>query len=235
MAVAKLAAKGKGKEIVAPGPNGRGGSTIKWKYYKVVLGVTNEFMGGVPKNPELIRDWLAAKKAPNLEKNAEEIEATIEPTEERVSCGFQSIDGLGLCIRGYHMKSHLKDIANVLREVLPKGRTRAGQPKIIPWRSVVANHCFVLEDYIPLGKSKPDGNFEHPIHVDSPQGPRSALKSNDFVMKPRIKFMLRVLDAGLVTEQVLLDLFDYGGIHGTGAERGIAFGRYKLVELKEMV
>jgi len=190
----------------------------------VVLQVQNELMGGTPKNPELIRDWLEAKKAPEPEKNAAEIEAGIDATEERSWCGFQSKDGLGLCLRGYHVKAHLKDCANVLKDIVD----------VKALRSKVADRIYVVEDYIPLGVSEPTAFFEHPVHVMTRQGPRSALKRSDYVMRPRIVFTTRVLVDKVVTQEMLDQFFEYGGTHGIGSDRGMGFGRYEVVELVEV-
>lgn len=67
------------------------------------------------------------------------------------------------------------------------------------------------------------------------QGPRSALKRNDYVREPKLAFTLRVLDDKVITEDLLRDVLEYGGTHGIGAERGLGYGRYALVgSLKEL-
>lgn len=200
-----------------------------WKEYRVKLQFTNELMGGTPKNPELIRDWLEAKGAPDIEANAQEIEASIEASEQRSWCGFQSQDGQGLCMRGYHVKAHIKDCANILKDMLG----------IKALRSKVADRCYVMEDYIPLAAKEPSGFFEHPVRVMTAQGPRSALKRTDYVNKPLITFRLRMLAVEIIPKTPngdLLDtIFEYGGIHGMGSDRGMGFGRYKVEEITEMV
>jgi len=66
------------------------------------------------------------------------------------------------------------------------------------------------------------------------QGPRSALKRNDYVERPRLEFVLRVLADGVIDEDILRTLFEYGGTHGVGAERGLGYGRYVLERLEEL-
>jgi hypothetical protein len=205
-----------------------------WKEYKVSLQFTNEIMGGTPKSPELIWDWLEARKAPDPEKNAEEIEAGIDASEDRSWSGFQRQDGVGLCLRGYHVKAHIKDCANILRAMLPKRGKADGTEVAMAWRSMVADRCYVVEDYIPLGAKEPSGFFEHPVHVMTRQGPRNALKRTDYVDKPTITFTLKLLADKVVTEEVLRQLFEYGGTHGMGSDRGMGFGRYEVAELTEM-
>jgi hypothetical protein len=192
-------------------------------------------MGGTPKSPELIRDWLEARRAPDPEKNAEEIEAGIEASEDRSWCGFQRQDGVGLCLRGYHVKAHIKDCANILRSLLPKRVKGDGTEVGVAWRSMVADRCYVVEDYIPLGVQEPSGFFEHPVHVMTRQGPRNALKRTDYVDKPKVEFTLKVLADKAVTEDILRQLFEYGGTHGMGSDRGMGFGRYEIAELEEVV
>jgi len=198
-------------------------ATEIWKQYKVALQFTNEVMGSTPKNPDLIGDWLAARRAPNPEANAEEIAAGIEPTEEKSWVGFQSKDNLGPCLRGYHVKAHIKDAARVLAGLLDE-RTL---------RSRLADRVYVIDDYIPLG-TEVDGFEERAIHVMTRQGPRNALKRADFVRQPRIEFRLAVLADNVVDEGLLRSLFAYGGLHGLGGDRGLGFGRYELAELEEV-
>lgn len=209
-----------------------------WKEWDVELRFTNWLMGGTPKNPELIADWLEVRgvKTPknnpflgelqprDMEAEAEEIKAGIEATEERSWCGFQSQNGQGPCLRGYHVKAHMKDCANILKGILD----------VKALRSKVADRCYVVDDYIPLGVKEPSGYFEHPVHVMTAQGPRSALKRSDYVDSPTIKFRLRVLADKVVDKALLEHIFEYGGTHGMGSDRGMGFGRYELVGLTEM-
>ena len=48
-----------------------------------------------------------------------------------------------------------------------------------------------------------------------------------------MRFTLRVLNDGLVSRELLEQIFEYGGEHGMGQERGAGdFGKYNLVKLE---
>lgn len=188
-----------------------------WTKYQVTLQFTNKLMGGIPKNEEVIKAWLDARKPSEaqyakrvaageemtpVETLAEEVAAEVGATsdeEQRAWCGFKS-DEKGLYIDGYPAKAHLKDCANVLQKLLG----------VKALKSKLSDRVYV----------------EHPVHVMTMQGPRSALKRNDYVEKPILRFTLRVLEDEVITQELLESLFEYGSLHGFGAERGMGYGRY---------
>lgn len=212
-----------------------------WQRYQVVLQVQNEFMAGIPKNPDIIKTWLESRKPsepalakrqasgeqitplPELaEKVAEEVSAT--PDEDKAWLGFKSDAYKGLYIEGSNIKAHLKDCANILQKFL--------DTKAI--RSKLADRVYVEDERVYLGKSEPDAYYEHPVHVMTMQGPRSALKRNDYVKAPRLEFVLRILADDVIKEDLLRTVFEYGGTHGIGAERGLGYGRYTLEEMTKL-
>jgi len=209
-----------------------------WKRYKVELQVTNRLMAGIPKNPEMIEAWLEARQpseaaiarrrangeeitpvAVLAEQVAEEVDAV---EEERAWLGFKKDDVL--YIEGSNVKAHLKDCANIMQKLLD----------FKALRSKLADRVYVEDERVYLGKAEPDGYYEHPVHVMTRQGPRSALKRNDYVEQPCLSFGLRVLADGVIDEDLLRDIFEYGGTHGIGAERGLGYGRYELKVLEEL-
>jgi len=203
-----------------------------WTRYEVAMEFTGKVMGGIPKNTEVIKAWLEARmpseavfaRMPNptpiatlAEEVAEAVGATDEK-EQKVWSGFMS-DESGLYVPGFHIKAHLKDVANILQK----------QIGIKALKAKVADRFFVEEEKVYLGKMEPDGYWEHPVHIMTMQGPRSALKRNDYVERPRLVFTFKMLDDKIITEKILNSLFEYGGIHGFGAERGLGNGRYNAI------
>ena len=213
---------------------------MAWKTYDLTLNITNQLVGSVPKNPDVVRSWLESRKAsePALARmqqasapvaTLDEIEAdvlaTITPEEERSWTGFQS-DDKGLFIRADNVKAHLKDCANVLRKTLEREPYKLTAP-----RSKLADRVYPLPERIHLLRDSanitaPDGDWERPIHVMTALGPRDALKRSDYVDTPTLKVELRVLADGVITQPVLEEILDYGSIHGIGGERGMGYGRY---------
>lgn len=196
-----------------------------WLPYKLEMRLTGRLMAGVPKHPDIIKSWLEAR-APTYappdaipllelaEQVAEQMEA-VATQENKIWCGFKS-DEHGLYVDGYHVKAHLKDCANILQ----------GHLGIRALKAKIANHVYVLEERCYLGKDEPDGYWEHPVHIMTMQGPRSALKRNDYVEAPVLKVQLQVLDDKVITQKLLESILDYGSVHGFGAERGLGNGRY---------
>lgn len=209
-----------------------------WKRYEVKLDFTGRVMAGIPKHPDIIKSWLEARMptfappdAVPLEELADEVALAVSAVatqENKVWCGFMG-DESGIYVPGFHLKAHLKDAANTTKDF----------QKIKALKSKVADRVFVEEDRLYFqqrGKKHvmtPDGYWEHAVHVMTMQGPRSALKRNDYVENPVIIAHLRVLEDNVVKESVLRELFTYGSVRGFGSERGLGNGRYEF-ELKAL-
>ena len=211
-----------------------------WKLFDLEMRFRDRLMGGIPKNPDLIGDWLKARMPSDsaivnrraagetissVETLAKEVEETIEAVEERAWTGFQTDDN-GLFVRQDHVKAHLKDCANVLR----------GMAEVTAFRSKLADRVFPEPPRIYLHVDSttddivqaPTDYWEHPVHVMTPRGKRSALKRTDYVEQPMIRLNLRVLDDGVISEKHLRDILEYGAVHGFGAERGLGNGQYEF-------
>jgi CRISPR/Cas system CMR-associated protein Cmr1 (group 7 of RAMP superfamily) len=61
------------------------------------------------------------------------------------------------------------------------------------------------------------------------QGPRSSLKKFDYVNRPRITFQLRVLNDGVITEEILRTILAYCQETGLGADRSQGAGTFDVV------
>jgi len=79
-----------------------------------------------------------------------------------------------------------------------------------------------------------DGSETRIIHAMTMKGPRSSLKTIDYVDKPVLKFNLKVMDDGVIDEDILESIFEYGGTHGMGQERSQDWGKYNLVKLRKV-
>jgi len=202
-----------------------------WNRYKVELCFVDKVMGGIPKHPDIIRSWLEARapseaayaRLDNPTPLAELAVAVAEEVnaeavaENKVWSGFKG-DSTGLYVDGYHLKSHLKDAANTLQKY----------QKVTGLKAKLANRVFVQEPKLYLGATEPAGYWEHPVHIMTMQGPRSALKRNDYVEKAKLSATLLVLDDQVITEHLLWDLLSFGSVRGFGAERGLGHGRYEF-------
>ena len=211
-----------------------------WKFSEVELRFTTPFAASVPKNPKDIEAMLVAR-APSdaelrrrkeageeitpLDELAEQVAEEVEATEE-VQRGHATFkrDEKGLYYEARCVRAHIKDCANQLQGLLG----------IKALKSKVANRVYVKPERIYLDKQEPDGNEVRIVHTITPKGPRSSLKTIDYVDKPTLKFKLKVLDEGVIDRDILEAIFEYGGEHGMGQERSQDWGKYELVKLEEV-
>ncbi|MBA7715025.1 hypothetical protein ES703_124062 [subsurface metagenome] len=203
-----------------------------WKRYEVELNFTTQFAGSVPKHPEDIKAMLLAR-APSeaaikrrmeegeeitpipvlAEKVGEEVGAT-----EEVERGYATFkkDDKGLYFESRCVRSHIKDCANILQGILG----------IKALKAKVANRVYVEPERIYLDRKEPDGSENRVVHAMTRKGPRSSLKTIDFVENAKLKFTLKVLEDGVIDRDILEAIFDYGGTHGMGQERSQGWGQY---------
>ena len=203
-----------------------------WKSYEVELQFTTPFASSTPKNPKDIMAMLEARmpaKAPpdpvSIPELASQIAEEVEATEE-VERGYATFkrDGKGLYYEARCVRAHIKDCANALQGLL----------EIRALKSKVANRVYVEPEKIYLDKQEPDGNETRIVHAMTMKGPRSSLKTIDYVNDARLAFRLKVLDDGVITKDILEAIFEYGSVHGVGQERSQDWGRYEVVKLEEV-
>lgn len=199
---------------------------VAWQKYRVELKV-DKLLGGVPKDPALVTNWLRARMpaaAPanviSIEELAQEVVADLpmEATEDASGWTTFRVHDKELYIRGNDLRAHLKDCAQVYANMV--------RSDLKNFRSKFVDRCYVEEERLCLGKSQPDGTDEHPVHVMTRLGPRTGLRRSDYVEDVTLVATLRILNDGVVTEEHLKDLFTYGAVHGIGAERSMSYGRY---------
>jgi len=211
-----------------------------WRKYEVELQMTGYFAASIPRAREDIEKMLEHRmpaKPPEdfipLDKLADEVaekvgateEGEEEAEEEEVKYGWATFcrneEGLyyeGRCVRG-----HIKDCATQIKNLL--------DPPVKALKSKVANKVYVMTDVIPLmvdgvQAKEIEGTVQRFVQVMTRHGPRSTIKYIDYLEKPTLKFLLNVLDDGIITREILDSIFEYGSIHGLGQERSQGWGRY---------
>ena len=207
-----------------------------WKKYEVELQMTGYFAASLPQTREDIEKMLENRmpaKPPEdfiplnelVDEVAEMVGAAGETEEEEMKYGWATFprndDGLyyeGRCVRG-----HIKDCANQIKDAI--------KPEVRALKAKVANKVYVMTDVIPLmvdgvKVKEIDGTVQRFVQVMTMRGPRSTIKYADYVEKPVLTFHLNVLDDGIVTDDILNAIFEYGSIHGMGQERSQGWGRY---------
>lgn len=203
-----------------------------WKRYEVELKFTTPFASSTPKNPKDIQAMLEARmpsKPPEeaipIDELAEQVGEEVEASEavERGYATFKR-DENGLYYEARCVRAHIKDCANQLQGLIG----------IKALRAKVANRVYVEPAKICLDKSEPDGNETRIVHAMTMKGPRSSLKTIEFLDKPALKFTLKVMDDGVIDRDILEAIFEYGGEHGMGQERSQDWGKYELMRLQEL-
>jgi hypothetical protein len=217
--------------------NSKDATSRLWKYYQVKLQFQGPFAAAIPADPKEIRAMLENRMPANQPDNALPIDELAEQAASEVGVGpdgdeearpghstFKR-DEKGLYYEGRCVRGHLKDCAS---------QVAFSFPHINTFRARVANATYVITDKIYLGKAEIDGTEQRFIQIMTQQGPRSTYKFIDYVMDPAMTFTLKLLNNGVILEEHLRAIFEYGGTHGMGQERSQGWGRYVLEELTDL-
>lgn len=213
-----------------------------WKKYSVGLQVNGRFASALPKDPKDIHNMLINRapgkvpagvlipdgtKMPVMSiDQLEEVVAQEVGADEESTPGWATFprDEIGLYYEDRSVRSHMKDCVS---QILPY------YPDIRNLRSKFVNRIYVATRRIRLLRNlsiitEIDGTETRFIQVMTRQGPRSSIKYIDYVNDPYLEFEMWVLGDGVITEDLLRTLFEYGGIHGMGQERSMQWGQYSL-------
>lgn len=215
-----------------------------WIDYGVKIRFTTRLMAGVPADPNTLAAFLEVKGRPDL---LEEVKAELpqgddenggpaepEPVQKNV---FKRDEQGRLIMEGYTWRAHLKDSGHVLAGMMKKTHALAAfRGKLADRLYVGTEHILIQHvadpttqlddpaDWSPL--TEPSGEETRGIRVQTPRGPRSAIKCAEFVQDARMQFTLLVLGDGVITEGLLRECFEYGAIHGYGSDRSLQRGQY---------
>lgn len=223
-----------------------------WVEYEIGWHFPWMLCGGVPQNPDIVKDWLTSRmptakpaEAKEISEIQEEVFDTLSaPTEERglsingfqKAPGFLSYDDPCLVMRASTIRAHLKDCARAVSRYIA-GRVEGEAAFSTRFINCVypdfAEQYWVpiLRDGQPLQME--DGWEEKPFSAMTPRGRISAFKRVAFVQNVDLRFRLRVA-GDAVSETDLRKVMEYGGTHGYGAERGVGHGRYLLTLLRRV-
>jgi len=212
-----------------------------WEKYEVELRMTGYFAASLPRTREEIEKMLEHRmpaKPPEdfipldelVDEVVEKVSAT-EEAEEEMKYGWATFcrDEAGLYYEGRCVRGHIKDCANQVKNAI--------KPEVRALKAKVANKVYVMTDVIPLvvdGVQAKEiaGTAQRFVQVMTMKGPRSTIKFVDYLEKPALTFHLNVLDDGIITDDILNALFEYGSVHGMGQERSQGWGRYTFTVRK---
>lgn len=207
-----------------------------YEVFNVSIKLRDQLHGGQPKNPDLLKGWIAATTEHNDEKTtAQEKEARevlLEPTEEKSWNGFPA-DERGMFVWTRQIKAMFKECASMRRIFIEK----VGSKQIL-------QHGFEIkgpdvDNRVYFGKKVADGCFEGPIHVQTAQGPRTAIKRVDYVEKVTLNFAVWVLKTNVaekrhVGEKEVRMMLVLAQENGLGANRSQGHGKFDVVEFAKI-
>lgn len=191
----------------------------------------------VAKRKDLMAVWLRTKLADKMTEDeiAELAEKTFDEAfneaSEAKSCTFKSTDEGVLYLEGRQVKALIKEAGSRMGF----GKAVKGQRPSLKQDLHEAVH--VDEDVLLLTRdgeqiTSPDGVETRPIHVMGPQGPRTAIKSVDYVTRAEIRFTCRVLKHCGVTVDVLKQILAFAQDLGLGADRSQGAGKFEVIEFE---
>lgn len=230
-----------------------------YKFRKVVVQLNNKIYGGTPQRPDVIEAWLRTKTGvtqqaelaamtkrtlleldPDLAEAKDEKGDPLSPYElmklaseklaaSQTAVGFKK-DRNGLFIESRQIKAGLKEAINVNLAGTMLGKNGRYQGKGA--KNWLAERVFVGPERVYLGKDEFDGLELFVGHVNGPQGARSTLTYYQYVVRPRIEFLVATLQNAVIEEHwpKIWIQFQDGGL---GALRSQDKGRFEVLAWEE--
>jgi hypothetical protein len=197
-------------------------------------------------------------------KTIEEIPAVTDEAAQAMWTTFYE-DSVGVHAQARHIKALFKESANILRVMLesedkagkradakeaeakakaegkeaPKA-TGLDKTKFTNLKAKLVERLFVVEQRIYFYRDnkpvkKPDSFWEHPIHVMTPQGPRTALKRSDYVGAPaEMRFHLKVLNDKFIDEDLIKVILKHAEENGFWTDRSQGQGLFRTKSVTEV-
>jgi hypothetical protein len=217
-----------------------------WRRLQVTIQVREWLMAGKPASLDAANAML---KARGLEDQMEAV-ADIEDPHLREQAAERIAQDEGLC--EFSRRPGRPGIwmpANNIKAGFKENWSVLGLMKnVIGSRKAIAEGVFVFcadswekpteeRDWVYLGEA-PAGIHTSVSHSTGPKGPVSSIKRNEYVVRPRISFDVYVAQFAAVEEKLSDDdiakAFIHFSEHGLGACRSQGYGKFDLVEVREL-
>lgn len=223
--------------------------------YHARLQMRSQLMGGIPKDPHVIEQWIRSKAGVTDEQEITAMmirtlyelgidvpddattEQVIEASKQlagKAAVGFKR-DEQGLYIEGRQVKAMLKECVNIIYSgsegwANPRAKKKADTGEALyrkAPRNFTAERAFVNPERLHLGVMEPAGVELVIGHVIGPQGPRSTLTYYEYVERPAIEFAVMVTDDAIPQDAWPLIWVQAQEI-GLGAVRSQGNGRFDI-------
>lgn len=224
-------------------------SSKLYDIYNVTLQTRDRLYGGVPRNEELIKSWIEARSGYDDEqtkKLVEEMKEKVKETKEAEALLSNAVDGAaektwngflchkekGLYLETRCLKAMFKEVGSLLNIFVKK----RGSKQIVQHGTFLARSPDPTDrERIYFKKLQPDGVDEKPIHVQTAQGPRTALKRCDYVENVEVKFQIWVFkthpaESRHISEEDLVLMLTLAQENGVGADRSQGHGMFDVVD-----
>lgn len=211
-----------------------------WRTLRVEIQIRDRLLAGKPASLKAAEAMLKARGLDDFVANAEDI---VDPGE-RAQAAAAVVRTEGLC--EFSRREHIPGIW------MPSNNAKAGlkeqwsvlglRNKVRGSRGALAEGLFVSgpngdSDWLYVGE-KPDGVMEAVTHSMGPSGPITAIKRNEYVVRPRIVFDVIIANAASVSEKIsddeLAQTLVHFAEHGIGANRSQGYGRFDVVRVQEI-
>jgi len=215
-------------------------STHLYNRFRVTMKVRDRIYGGTPKNKDVIATWVVATTGYQDEltevQTKEALETMTESVAEKMWTGFPR-DETGWFIWDRQIKAAFKE-AGVLLGIFKKKR---GSKQIIQHGSFLIRGVDHERRIYPemINLPEPLDVEEGPIHVQTPKGPRTALKRQDYMAAPTFKFEIWVLktqpaETRHIGEKEIVHMLTFAQENGLGASRSQGNGKFDVIEFEEI-
>ena len=226
-------------------------STVLYERYRVTLKIREKLFGGVPKNPDLIEAWVKARTGYDDELTKAQTKEALETQTEEIAAGsgmwtgFAS-DDVGIFLHTRNVKAMFRESSTLLgitqkkrgsKQIIQHGFEVKGCVVKNSKLATSESHVYFMKDDNIL--AVPDGSEEGPIHVMTAQGPRTALKRQDFVEEAMLAFDVWILktesaEKRHLGEKDLHHMLTHAQENGLGASRSQGNGKFDVIEISRL-
>lgn len=191
------------------------------KEMKVRLTFTENLLGTASGDPEIHRNFIAAK-APDAKTREEEVAAVgVEDVVEKSMTIFpRNADGTPI-LWEYQIKGFFKDACGCLKRV-----TGTQSSKIKAYKKEIDGLIFLKEkEGIPIRFDGEIGTCQRPLRGKTAQGERISLANSESISAgATVEFTVMCLSDSLMA--AVVEWLDYGELRGIGQWRNSGKGRF---------
>lgn len=225
-----------------------------WPFVYDVEIKVKDLHGGRPQDPRVVEGWIKSKLQDNDERLRQLVSEAIQDlgyTEEDLEdpkkiekaisqAGKKSLNGFyrlpaknklvvdgdaeegELAVEGRQIKAMIKESTNI---AFPWNKGQGEKYMGKSMKGAVSEHVFVLEDYVPLGTTEPDGID---VRFSATTTGRRAITREEFLSEVVVPFtMVTDMDLG---KETWAQIFVTAELQGFGASRSQGYGTFETIK-----